>query len=163
MKKNKRSKILISACLLGEKVRYDGAGLTLSHTLLQYWMSDGRLVSICPEVSAGMSIPRVSAEICGGDGADVLSGKASVIEENGRDVTESFLTAAYNTLTLCQENDIKVAVLTALSPSCGSVTIYNGSFTGARSDGMGVTSALLTAHGIKVFDQYQLEEVSKYL
>ncbi|WP_444886407.1 DUF523 domain-containing protein [Microbulbifer sp. JMSA008] len=156
-------KVLISACLLGEKVRYDGNSLLESSDIIQRWVEEGRVVSVCPEVSAGMSIPRAPAEISGGVGSDVLSGKVSVLEDNGRDVTHLFLSGARNALALCLENEIEVAVLTDFSPSCGSSSIYNGDFSGTRTKGAGVTTALLMSNGIKVFSQYQLKEANKAL
>ncbi|WP_257282028.1 MULTISPECIES: DUF523 domain-containing protein [unclassified Endozoicomonas] len=153
--------VLVSACLLGDRVRYDGNSLSTNSEILQEWIDDGRVVSICPEVSAGMSIPRAPAEISGGEGNDVISGRISVIENSGEDVTEKFLTGANNALSLCKQNHIKVAVLADFSPSCGSSSIYNGAFSGTKIDGAGVTAALLTANGIKVFSQYQLEEANK--
>lgn len=157
------NKILVSACLLGDKVRYDGNSLFTSSDILQDWLEDGRVVSICPEVSAGMSIPRAPAEISGGEGSGVLSGEISVIEVNGKDVSDKFLTGANNALSLCKEHNIYIAVLAEFSPSCGSSSIYNGNFTGTKIDGKGVTAALLTANGIKVFNQYQLEEANNWL
>jgi uncharacterized protein YbbK (DUF523 family) len=94
-------KILISACLLGNKVRYDGQSLFTSSIILEEWIDEGRVISICPEVSSGMSIPRAPAEINGGDGYDVLSGVIAVVEDNGNIVTENFLRGANNALALC--------------------------------------------------------------
>lgn len=156
-------KVLISACLLGEKVRYDGNSLTAPGKIIKEWVAQGRVISMCPEVSAGMSIPREPAEISGGDGNDVLSGDASVVDRSGGDVTESFLTGAQLALSLCKENDIQVAVLSELSPSCGLESIYNGRFSGQKTDGVGVTAALLMQNGIKVYNQYQLTEADNYI
>ena len=144
-------KVLISACLLGDKVRYDGQSLLTSSRILKEWIDEGRVISICPEVSSGMSIPRAPAEINGGDGYDVLSGKISVIENNGHIVTENFLRGANNALVLCKKNEIDVAVLAEFSPSCGSSSVYSGDFSGTKVNGVGVTAALLTSHGIIVF------------
>lgn len=157
------NKVLVSACLLGDKVRYDGNSLFISSDILQDWLEDGRVVSICPEVSSGMSIPRAPAEILGGEGGGVLSGEISVIEVNGKDVSDKFLTGANNALSLCKENNIYVAVLADFSPSCGSSFIYNGDFSGTKIEGQGVTAALLSAHGVKVFSQYQLEDANNWL
>ena len=154
-------KVLISACLLGEKVRYDGQSLLTYSGILQEWIDEGRVISICPEVSSGMSIPRAPAEINGGDGYDVLSGKISVIENNGNIVTENFLRGANNALALCKANDIDVAVLAEFSPSCGSSSVYSGDFSGKKVNGAGVTAALLTSNGIKVFSQHQLNAADK--
>ncbi len=156
-------KVLISACLLGDKVRYDGKSLFTSNNILQEWVAEGRVISICPEVSSGMSIPRAPSEINGGDGYDVLSGKVSVIENNGHIVTKNFLRGANNALALCKANEIDVAVLAEFSPSCGSSSVYSGDFSGTKVNGSGVTAALLTSNGINVFSQHQLTEASKML
>ena len=156
-------KVLVSACLLGRKVRYDGQSLLVANRILQKWIEQGRVVSICPEVSSGMSIPRAPSEINNGDGHGVLIGKSSVIEVNGNDVTDKFLQGAHNALALCKANDIDLAVLAEHSPSCGSSSVYSGDFSGTKVKGVGVTSALLMSNGIKVFSQYQLEEADKVM
>ena len=108
-----------------------------------------------------MSIPRAAAEINGGDGYDVLSGKISVIENNGNVVTENYLRGANNALSLCKTDEIDVAVLAEFSPSCGSSSVYSGDFSGTKVNGVGVTAALLISKGIKVFSQHQLNEANK--
>lgn len=149
-------KVLVSACLLGKRVRYDGGALTASSSILARWSAQGRVVSVCLEVEGGMSIPRAPAEISIGDGEDVWAGVASVREESGADVTAYFKTGAHMALALCQQYGIGVAVLTENSPSCGSSAIYDGSFTNTKTDGAGVTAVLLRNHGIKVFSQYDI-------
>jgi len=156
-------KVFVSACLLGDKVRYDGRSVLSGNAVLHQWIDEGRVVSLCPEVSAGMSIPRSPAEISGGQGGDVLSGKVFVTDNTGQDVTEDFLIGANNALSACKRNGITVAVLTENSPSCGSSFIYSGNFTGTKVAGAGVTAALLTANGIQVFSQYQLIEANQWL
>ncbi|MEI6894335.1 MAG: DUF523 domain-containing protein [Colwellia sp.] len=156
-------KVLISACLLGDKVRYDGKSLFTSSSILQQWIDDGRVISICPEVSAGMSIPRAPAEINGGDGFDVLSGEIAVIDIKGNNVTNNFLSAASNALALCKANKIHLAVLAEYSPSCGSSSVYSGDFSGSKVSGSGVTAALLRNNGITVFSQHQLIEANNIL
>ena len=156
-------KILISACLLGKTVRYDGKTLPVSNNLLERWMAEGRVISVCPEVDAGMSIPRAPAEITAGTGYEVLAGTAKVIIKNGDEVSAAFKKGAQLALALCQQHNIKVAVLTEGSPSCGSSSIYNGSFTRQKIAGVGVTVALLQQHGIDVFNQYQLLEADRAL
>jgi uncharacterized protein YbbK (DUF523 family) len=157
------NKVLISACLVGNKVRYDGKSLLTSNDILQEWIDKGIVISICPEVSSGMGIPRAPSEINGGDGYDVLDGKISVLENSGNNVTEDFLNGAKNALKLCNLNEITVAVLAEFSPSCGSSSIYSGDFSGRKVNGIGVTAALLTINGIKVFSQHQLTEANKSL
>jgi uncharacterized protein YbbK (DUF523 family) len=149
-------KILMSACLLGKRVRYDGKTLKVTDQKLQNWVDRGWIVSVCPEVDAGMNIPRVSAEISNGDGYKVLLGEASVKTKVGDDVSDFFLRGATIALELCLKYDIKVAVLSESSPSCGSSTIYNGQFSASKISGVGVTTALLKNNGIQVFNQFNL-------
>ena len=158
-------RILISACLLGEYVRYDGKTLSVSNQKLKDWLQKGWVASVCPEVNAGMTIPRVPAEILHGSGNDVLLGTAKVITKAGDDVTDFFVKGAFIALDICIKHDIKVAVLSESSPSCGSSIIYDGSFTSTKNTGLGVTTALLRHNGITVYNQYDLsqalEEVEK--
>ncbi|MFH1983463.1 MAG: DUF523 domain-containing protein [Pseudomonadota bacterium] len=148
--------ILISACLAGEAVRYDGTDLLLDDPLLAALRDAGRLVVICPEVAGGLAVPRPPAEIVGDGGEAVLDGRARVVGRGGADMTAAFVAGARETLRLAQEHTVAAAVLTERSPSCGSSLIYSGDFSGVRRPGSGVTAALLRRHGIAVFNQHQL-------
>lgn len=157
-------KILISACLVGQPVRYNGSAKTVTHSLLRQWQDEGRLVIVCPELAAGFSVPRPPAEIAHGeDGAAVLSETARVIEENGTDLSELFVAGAKTALALAQEHDCKFALLTDGSPSCGSTTIYDGTFAGKKHQGVGVTTALLRAHGVQVFAETEIDTLARLL
>lgn len=156
-------KVLVSACLLGKPVRYDAKGLAAASDILTRWQIEGRLVSVCPEVDAGMSIPRAPAEIVHGDGTDVWLGTSEVVEETGATVSAYFKKGAQLALALCQKHHIKVAVLTESSPSCGSNTIYDGHFSNHKVAGMGVTVALLRKNGVKVFSQHDLAAADRTL
>lgn len=156
-------KILISRCFLGEPVRYDGQPRPLDHPLLQRWQQQGRLVSICPELAGGLSCPRPAAEIVGGQGSDVLSGKARVITRAGTDVSTAFIDGAEAALRLCQQFQIRFALLKARSPSCGSRDSYDGSFSAQLVAGSGVTAALLQQQGIACFDETQLPQLAQLL
>ncbi len=146
------AKILVSACLMGHSVRYDGKAKPLIHPALDRWREEGRLVTICPEMSAGMPVPRPPAEIAAASsGVDVLEGRATVLEITGGDVTRAFIEAARNALDLARQQDCRYALLIDGSPSCGSGFIYDGSFSGSRHKGAGVTAALLRQNGIEVF------------
>ena len=156
-------KVLVSSCLLGKRVRYDGNALPVSDEILKGWLRDGRYVPVCPEVLAGMGVPRPPAEISDGNGEDVLNGKATVIDKTGEDVTEVFVLGARMALDLCRKHGIEVAVLAESSPSCGSATIHDGNFLGRKVTGMGVTAALLRKNGIRVFSQHELADADKAL
>lgn len=154
-------KVLVSACLLGKRVRYDGDAKTLSSTILSQWQAEGRVVPVCPEVDAGLPTPRPPAEIIAGDGDGVLAGSAQVVDRSGVDLTKVFLQGASLALQLCREHDIKVAVLTEHSPSCGSAQIYDGSFSGEKRAGAGVSAALLRQHGVRVYGQHEIVEARR--
>ncbi|MBG9444582.1 DUF523 domain-containing protein [Cytobacillus firmus] len=148
--------ILVSSCLAGLKVRYNG-----THSLnngIAKLVEENKAITICPELLGGFSTPREPAEIIGGNGEDVLNGKAKVIEKSGKDVTELYIKGAYATLNKAKEINATVIVLKEHSPSCGSSMIYNGEFIGKKLEGMGVTSALLKRNGLKVISEEQFAE-----
>jgi uncharacterized protein YbbK (DUF523 family) len=151
-------KILISACLLGHAVRYDGRGKLLDHPAITRWLGEGRLVSLCPEMAGGMSVPRPPAEIeNGASGEDVLEGRARVLEISSGDVTQQFIAGAEKALAFARDNHCDYALLIDGSPSCGSAMIYDGSFSGRKQAGHGVTAALLRRAGIAVFSHNDIE------
>ncbi|MFG1706060.1 DUF523 domain-containing protein [Nonomuraea sp. M3C6] len=157
-------RILVSACLMGRRVRYDGGAKTSSDAWLAAWREEGRLVPFCPEVEGGLPIPRPAAEIEGGaGGAAVLSGAARVLATNGSDVTAAFLAGARSALAVARSSGIRLAVLKEGSPSCGALSIYDGTFRGQRTPGQGVTTALLELNGIRVFGEDHLAEAAGYL
>jgi len=155
-------KILVSRCLLGHRVRYDG-GASGPFDLLQQWLDEGRVVPLCPEVAGGLPTPRAAAEIPGGQGAQVLDGTAPVITTAGEDVSAQFLAGAYQALELVQQHAIRIAVLKANSPSCGNLLTYDGTFSGSKVSGEGVTAALLKRHGVQVFSELELVEAARAL
>ena len=149
-------KFLISACLVGQHVRYDG-----KHSLnekIQALIASHQVILVCPEMAGGLATPRLAAEIIGGDGHDVLAGKARVINTVGEDVTAAFIQGAQLALTLAQHHQVTHVILKANSPSCGSQQIYDGTFQGQKRTGQGVTTALLQQHGFEVIDELQFEQ-----
>ncbi len=155
-------KILVSRCLLGHRVRYDG-GASGPFDQLQQWIAEGRVVPLCPEVAGGLPTPRAAAEIPGGQGGEVLDGSARVITTEGDDVSAEFLSGARQALALVQQHGIRIAVLKANSPSCGNLLTYDGTFSGVKVSGKGVTAALLSRHGVLVFNESQLAEAASAL
>ncbi len=155
-------KILVSRCLLGHRVRYDG-GASGPFDLLQHWLDEGRVVPLCPEVAGGLPTPRAAAEIPGGQGSEVLDGQAAVITTDGEDVSAQFLSGACQALALVREHGIRVAVLKANSPSCGNLLTYDGTFSGVKVSGEGVTAALLKRHGVQVFSELELPQAVEAL
>lgn len=159
----KKKMVLVSACLMGEQVRYDDEILPNLSPALQEWDEQGLIISLCPEVAGGLPIPRPPAEIQGGDGIDVALGTAKVIDINGEDVTSEYFNGAKEALRLVEENGIDYAILKAWSPSCGSKLTYDGSFSDSLKVGQGVTAALLQSKGIQVFNEDEIDLVADLL
>jgi uncharacterized protein YbbK (DUF523 family) len=157
-------KILVSSCLLGQPVRYNGTARLSGHPLLLRWIDEGRAVPICPEVAAGFPTPRPAAEIADArQGQEVWGGSAQVVEQDGTDVTELYRLAGQCALDLARSNACRFAALTDGSPSCGASFIYDGSFTGKRHFGQGTTAALLQINGIAVYPETQIEALDDLL
>ncbi|MES5341400.1 DUF523 domain-containing protein [Klebsiella variicola] len=128
-----KSKLLVSACLMGFQVRYNGSEKAQLAATLSRWQQTGRLVIHCPELAAGLSTPRLPAEIVGGAGGDVLAGRARIVESDGRDVTGHYQLAAWLALSA------------------------------AREAGAGVAADLLRAHGITVFSDGQIPQLLAWM
>ncbi len=156
-------KILISACLAGDPVRYDGKKKPLKNALLIRLQEEKRLIKICPEVAGGMTVPRPPAQIVNGDGPAVLKGRVRIRDITGLDVTDFFIKGAEHTLSVAKKFDIRLALLKEKSPSCGVHQIYDGSFTSTLISGSGVTAALLKENGIRVFSERELSLLEQVL
>lgn len=149
--------ILCSACLLGVRCRYDGENKAgPSYTpLLERLLQSGRLVLVCPEQLGGLPTPRPPAAIEGGDGGDVLDGRARVLTSDGQDVTPQFVRGAEEALRVARLAGCRSAVLKCGSPSCGVARdLLEGEERAPLLDG--VTAALLKRNGIEVVDEQVL-------
>lgn len=142
-------KILISACFLAQKVRYDGKIKQIPHPIIESWRNQNRLVTVCPEVAGGLAIPRPPAEY------HPLLGR--VITISGEDVNDAFNLGASTALALCKKFQIKYALLKESSPSCGSTNIYDGSFSSKKINGEGITTKLLRTNNIQVFSEENIQ------
>ena len=157
-------KVLVSACLMGARVRHDGTARALENQLLATWRTEGRLISLCPEMAAGLPTPRAPVEIAPGASAtDVLRGRAALYDRDGLDMTGDFLNAANLALDVAQENGCRFALLTDGSPSCGSTFVHSGEFNGQTHAGEGVVAARLRAAGMQIFAQHQLADLARAL
>lgn len=148
---------------MGFKVRYNGSDKAKVTAQLSQWQQEKRLVIHCPELAAGLPVPRPPAEIKFADGNDVMHGRARIIENTGLDVTDHYQLAAWLALRAAQESGCRAALLTDGSPTCGSQTIYDGSFSNTRKTGMGVAASLLREHGIAVFSEEQIPELMLWI
>ena len=138
-------KILVSACLLGVRCRYDGK--SKPHPAVERLLEQHTLIPVCGEILGGLPTPRVSAERQG----------ERVVTADGRDVTAAYRRGAEEVLRLAERYGCTAAVLKERSPSCGSGRIYDGTFTGTLADGWGVTAELLRDHGICVIGESEAE------
>jgi len=138
--------VIVSACLLGVKCRYDGSD-KLDRKLVEK-LKDCRLIPLCPEQLGGLPTPREPAQITSGDGFDVLEKKASVVNSGHKNVTKNFVVGAHETLRIAKITRAKKAFLKEKSPSCGVERIKRH---GAEINGSGVSAALLMQEGLEVF------------
>lgn len=147
-------KVLISACLLGERCRYDGASKPNTVAQRLFAAHRDRMVPVCPELLGGLPQPRTASEI------DTASEELRVLGAAGEDRTEAFIQGAQLCRYIAEEANCRIAILKAKSPSCGSGLIYDGSFTGALVPGNGVAAILLKQIGITVIDEHRLEQLA---
>lgn len=127
---------MVSSCLVGLCTRYDA---TISPNILcQKRLTGNIYIPFCPEQLGGLPTPREAADIIGGDGEDVLEGKAKVLGKSGTDFTKEFLQGAKQVLVIASGQDIDAILMKARSPSC------------AVHGKIGVTAALLRRHGYTI-------------
>lgn len=137
----RKAAILVSACLLGERCRYDGGAKPSAAVIA---LSDRfNLIPVCPEALGGLPTPRLPAERRG----------SRVVRSDGVDVTAAFFAGAEETLRIARERGAVGAILKAKSPSCGSGKIYDGTFSGVLIGGNGVAVEALLRAGIPVYDE----------
>lgn len=139
--------LLISSCLLSNKVRWDGKILNIPeiNILSEYF----NLIPICPEVDSGLSIPRLPSEIKDN----------KVINSNNEDVTSYFIKGSEIAFNIVKKHNIKYALLKDKSPSCGSSLIYDGSFKGITKIGEGFTTKKLKELDIKIYNEDQIDQL----
>ena len=140
-------KIVVSACLLGENCKYNG-GNNYNVDVAEF-VKDKEVLSICPEMMAGMGCPRTPIEIVDG----------VLMDRNGNNVDASMREAVVQAMEMIQNEDIQCAVLQSRSPTCGVNQVYDGSFSGKLIKESGVLAQALKAAGYQVIDA---EDVGKY-
>lgn len=149
-------RILVSGCLLGQACAVDGTDFGMGGALGDLVRSPNvRIVSFCPE-DHGMGTPRTMPDIHGGDGFDVLDGRARVMDEHGTDLTEKMLLGARAMLDAARRDAVEVAILTDMSAACGSQVISDGCRLVPERRyraGTGVATALLLRSGIPCVSQ----------
>ena len=133
-------KVLVSACIMGSNCKYNGKNNVNIRAI--NFLKDKEVISICPEVLAGMKIPRPCAEIVNG----------RVVDETGNDVSLEYDKAVSIALSKIKNENIDLVILQSRSPTCGVNQIYDGSFTGKLIGGMGLFAKELKQRGYKVID-----------
>ena len=139
-------KIIVSACLLGENCKYSG-GNNYDAKVVEF-VQGREVIPVCPEVLAGLGVPRIPIEIQNG----------VVTRRDGVVVDEAIRTAVAQILAQLKEENVDCAILKARSPTCGVHQIYDGTFTGTLTDGAGVLAQALLDAGYRVLDNEDLEE-----
>ena len=142
-------KILVSACLLGQKCKYNG-GDNYNETLLDF-VRGHEAIPVCPELAGGLSVPRSPCEIVNG----------VVMNADGESVDRAFRSGAAQCVRQAKEQAVELAILQSRSPSCGVNQIYDGSFSGRLIDGSGIFASLLRENGIRVLDVEDLKNEQK--
>ena len=133
-------KILVSACLLGENCKYNG-GNNYSASVAEY-VKDKEVITVCPEVMAGMGIPRTPIEIVDG----------VLMDRNGNNVDAALRDAVAQAMEHICNIEIECAILQSRSPTCGVNEVYDGSFSGKLIPGSGVFAQALRDAGYQVID-----------
>lgn len=133
-------KIMVSACLMGDNVKYNG-GNNLSEKLLKF--TEGHdVIKVCPEVMGGLPVPRDPGEIVDG----------VVLTAEGISVDYEYRTGAEKALEIAKAEQVDLVILQSRSPSCGVNQIYDGTFSGNKIKGQGIFAKLMIDNGFKVLD-----------
>lgn len=151
-----RPKILVSACLLGEKVRHDGRDNFFNHPFITKLQAENRLISVCPEVAGGLDTPRPPAHI-------ERRHPLQIITTDQQDVTEEFIYGAETSVELAQDNQCVAALMKSGSPACGNNSVLGGSWSGKPTQGAGVAAQELIHKGIPVFNEEQIDQLVNLL
>lgn len=146
----KKEKLLISSCLLGELVKYNGSHNKLNKEIIKKIKNYFELYPFCPEVEGGLPTPRVPCEI-------ISNNPLKVINKETIDKTAEFVIGAQKAINLCKKKDIKIALLKSNSPSCSNQYVYDGTFSNTKTEGFGITVSYLLSENIKIYNENQLE------
>ncbi len=147
-----KPRYLISACLCGVCCRYDGG--CFDYPALRELVKSGLAIPFCPESAGGLPTPRIPCEI-----VQRRDGTQQVISRNGTDCTAQYIAGAQRAHALCQKHGLTVAIFKDGSPSCGVTRIYDGTHTGTRIAGQGITAALLAAQGIQLYTELDFPHI----
>ena len=136
---------VVSACLIGLRTRYDEQSATSEE--IAELARKGEAIPLCPEQLGGMPTPRSPCTLVGGDGLDLLEGRAKAVNSDGEEVTENLIRGAEEVLRVVKLVKALRVYLKEGSPSCG-VGQTDCDWKGKK--GSGVTAALLRREGVEV-------------
>jgi uncharacterized protein YbgA (DUF1722 family)/uncharacterized protein YbbK (DUF523 family) len=130
----------ISACLLGQEVRYDG-GHKRDHFLTEIFGPFVEWIPVCPELEAGMGVPREPVRLVGN-----ATEPSMIAERSGRDWTTRMRRFSAARAVELKRLNLSGYVLKKDSPSCGMerVKIYYAK-GGVTRNGRGLFAAALTS------------------
>lgn len=149
--------IIISACLCGVNCKYNGKNNLKKG--VEKLLKKGILIPVCPEQLGGMKTPRDPHEIVNCTALEILQGQGKILSIKGKDSTDKFVKGAYETLKIAKDLGATEAILKSNSPSCGFGTIYDGSFSGKKIKGNGITAELLKRENIKIYNEEYIEKL----
>ncbi len=145
------AKIIVSGCLMGCDCRYKGDNCKCDALLSL--AEKHTLIPVCPEQLGGLATPRDPAEICGD----------KIISNHGKDVTCEYRKGAQSALYIAKLNSADAVVFKANSPSCGKGIIYDGTFSGNKKEGNGVTTDLFLSEGFTIFNENEIDKLEEFL
>ena len=134
------TKVLVSGCLLGENCKYNG-GNNYNPRVVEF-LKDKEVISICPEIMAGMGCPRNPIEIVDGVLTDC----------HGKNVDSLIRKSVMEIMERIRDEEIQCAVLQSRSPTCGVNQVYDGTFSGKLIPGSGIFAKSLIDAGYLVID-----------
>ena len=139
------TKVLVSGCLLGENCKYNG-GNNYNPRVVEF-LKGKEVISICPEIMAGMGCPRNPIEIVDGVLTDC----------HGKNVDSLIRKSVMEIMERIRDEEIQCAILQSRSPTCGVNQVYDGTFSGKLIPGSGVFAKSLMDAGYLVID---VEDIS---
>jgi uncharacterized protein YbbK (DUF523 family) len=135
----KRAPIVVSACLLGKRCRYNGEDR--DNPGVRRFLKGKNYVAVCPEKLAGWGVPRPPVEFRGGGAEKVIEGRAKIVSNEGADLTSGLMKAVTKAVERATSLGAEEAILKEKSPSCGVTKVYR--------DGRLVRGEGLFTHGLK--------------
>ncbi len=157
-------RVLVSGCLASWPCGVAGDDYGLGAVLAELFaLPTIRPLPFCPEQHA-LGTPRTMPDIHGGDGVDVVAGRARVLDEHGKDLTDAMIAGARAMVAFALAERAELAILTDASAACGSQVISDGCRLvqlRRHRKGVGVATALVLHAGIPVVSQRDFRTLAR--